>query len=285
MALIPPFSFNCVVAIGIRKTTPHAPPQWVGTGTLIGRLFKKTSSSEGQYHVFIVTNRHVIEDHTSVVIRFNPLGNKPAKDYEIPLQDRSGKKLWSEHPGKLADIAVIGINADFLAEEGVRYDFFQSDNHLMSLSEMSESGVSEGDFIYVLGFPMGIVDEDRQFVIARSGIIARIRDTLEGHKTDFLVDAFIFPGNSGGPVIYKPEIISVGGTKSLAKPCLIGIVSCYLTYKDVAISRQTGHTRVVFEENSGLAAVVPVNFVMEAIESCFASLNIKEKQVVLPTNP
>ena len=284
MALIPPFSFNCVVAIGIKKTAPHAPPQWVGTGTLIGRLFNKTSNSKAQYHIFIVTNKHVIEDHASIVIRFNPLGNKPAKDYEIPLRDRSGKSLWNEHPSKGMDIAVIGINADFLIEEGVCYDFFQSDNHLMSLSEMSESGVSEGDFIYVLGFPMGIVDEDRQFVIARSGIIARLRDTLEGHKKDFLIDAFIFPGNSGGPVIYKPEIISVGGTKSVAKPSLIGIVSCYLTYKDVAVSQQTGHTRIIFEENSGLAAVVPVNFIMETIEACFSTLNIKEKQTVLPTN-
>lgn len=277
MALIPPFSFNCVVAIGVRKTTAHAPPQWVGTGTLIGRLFQKTATGEGQYHIFIVTNKHVIEGYSSIVLRFSPLGNKPAKDYEIPLLDKSGGYLWREHPGQIIDIAVIAINADFLKAEGVCYDFFQSDNHLMPLSEMSQTGVSEGDFIYVLGFPMGIVDLDRQFVIARSGIIARLRDTLEGHKKDFLIDAFIFPGNSGGPVIYKPEIISIGGTKSVAKPGLVGIVASYLTYKDVAISQQTGHTRSITEENSGLANVIPVDFVMETIEACFSSLNIKEK--------
>lgn len=277
MALIPPFSFNCVVAIGLRKTTEHAPPRWFGTGTLVGRLFKKDSSEKSQYHVFIVTNKHVIEDQTAIVIRFNPLGDKPAKDYDIPLLDKSGKPLWNEHPSKLMDIAVIGINADFLKSEGVSYDYFQSDSHMMTVPEMAESGVSEGDSIYVLGFPMGIVDQDRQFVIARSGIIARIRDTLEGHKKDFLVDAFVFPGNSGGPVIYKPEIISISGTKSVTKPALIGIVSSYLTYKDTAVSKQTGHTRIVFEENSGLAAVVPVDYVLETIEACFSLLNIKEK--------
>ena len=277
MALIPPFSFNCVVAIGLRKSPEHAPPRWVGTGTLVGRLFKKDENNQSQYHVFIVTNRHVIEDQPSMVIRFNPLGDDPAKDYDIPLFDKSGKRLWSEHPGKLMDVAVIGINADFLKAEGVSYDYFQSDNHLMTLPEMADNGVSEGDSIYVLGFPMGIVDQDRQFVIARSGIIARIRDTLEGHKKDFLVDAFVFPGNSGGPVLYKPEIISISGTKSVAKPALIGIVSGYMTYKDTAVSKQTGNTRVVFEENSGLAAVVPVDYILETIETCFSSLNIKEK--------
>jgi S1-C subfamily serine protease len=278
MALIPPFSFNCVVAIGLRKTTKHAPPGWYGTGTLVGRLFKKDASDKSQYHVFIVTNKHVIEDQDSIVIRFNPLGDKPAMDFDIPLLDKSGRPLWNEHPSKQMDIAVIGINADFLKAEGVSYDYFQSDNHLMTIPEMAENGVSEGDSIYVLGFPMGIVDQDRQFVIARSGIIARIRDTLEGHKNDFLVDAFVFPGNSGGPVIYKPEIISISGTKSVTKPALIGIVSCYLTYKDTAVSKQTGHTRIIFEENSGLAAVVPVDYVLETIEACFSSLDIKEKQ-------
>lgn len=277
MALIPPFSFNCVVAIGLRKSTEHAPPRWVGTGTLVGRLFKKDENNPSQYHVFIVTNRHVIEDQPSMVIRFNPLGDDPAKDYDIPLFDKSGKRLWNEHPGKSVDVAVIGINADFLKTEGVSYDYFQSDNHLMTLPEMADNGVSEGDSIYVLGFPMGIVDQDRQFVIARSGIIARIRDTLEGRKKDFLVDAFVFPGNSGGPVLYKPEIISISGTKSVAKPALIGIVSGYMTYKDTAVSKQTGNTRVVFEENSGLAAVVPVDYILETIEACFSSLNIKEK--------
>ncbi|MBI4388922.1 MAG: trypsin-like peptidase domain-containing protein [Nitrospinae bacterium] len=282
MALIPPFSFNCVVAIGTRDSGKY--PRWVGTGTLIGRFFKKRADGQRQYHIFIVTNKHVVEGQDSIVVRFNPLAALQAKDYDIPLVDRSGKTLWREHPGGTLDIAVIGINADFLAEENVRYDFFQSDNHLMPIAEMSALGVSEGDFIYVLGFPMGIVDPDRQYVIARSGIIARLRDALEGHKKDFLIDAFIFPGNSGGPVLYKPEIVSLEGTQSVVKPGLIGIVSGYLTYKDTAISQQTGHPRVVFEENSGLAAAVPVDFVMEAIEACFASLNIKERDSIRPAN-
>ncbi|MBI4384746.1 MAG: trypsin-like peptidase domain-containing protein [Nitrospinae bacterium] len=282
MALIPPFSFNCVVAIGTRDSGTY--PRWVGTGTLIGRFFKKRADNQRQYHIFIVTNKHVVEGQKSIVARFNPLATQKAKDYDIPLVDRSGKTLWREHPSEAMDIAVIGINADFLAEENVRYDFFQSDNHLMPIAEMSALGVSEGDFVYVLGFPMGIVDPDRQYVIARSGIIARLRDALEGHKKDFLIDAFIFPGNSGGPVLYKPEIVSLEGTKSVVKPGLIGIVSGYLTYKDTAVSQQTGHPRVVFEENSGLAAAVPVDFVMEAIEACFASLNIKERDSIRPAN-
>lgn len=277
MALIPPIYFNCVVAIGVKDEKGFL--KWTGTGTLIGRLFGKLSSSENQYHVFIATNKHVLEGQRSVVVRFNPLAAEPAKDFDIPLLDKSGKRLWTDHPRKNLDVAVIALNSDVLVAERIRYHFFQSDQHLMPLAEMAERGVSEGDFVYVLGFPMGIVDMDRQYVIARSGVIARLRDALEGKSPDFLIDASVFPGNSGGPVVYKPEIISIEGTPSVTKPGLIGIVSSYLTYKDTAVSQQTGKPRVIFEENSGLAVVIPADYVLETMEACFATMNIKETRL------
>jgi hypothetical protein len=40
-------------------------------------------------------------------------------------------------------------------------------------------------------------------------------------------------------------------TGSVTSPYLIGIVASYLTYTDTAVSKQTGQSRVVFEENSG----------------------------------
>lgn len=274
MALIPPFYFNCVVALG--KRSPNQKISWIGTGTLVGRQFHPGENGENRYHIFLVTNRHVLENQSSLVVRFNPLTSSLAKDFDIPLYGKSGTALWKSHPDKDMDVAVLGMDADFLNQEAVSYSFFQSNNHLMRIDEMGQRGVSEGDFVYVLGFPMGIVAEDRQYVIARSGIIARLRDTLEKHSKDFLIDAMVFPGNSGGPVIYKPEIISIEGTKSVTTPSLIGIVSGYLTFKETALSEQTGLPRIVFEENSGLATVVPVDDIMKTIEICFATMNIRE---------
>lgn len=54
------------------------------------------------------------------------------------------------------------------------------------------------------------------------------------------------------------------------------IVSNYLTYTDTAVSKQTGQSRVVFEENSGLAVIIPVDYVLETIDTCFATAKIKE---------
>jgi len=274
MALIPPFFFNCVVALGKRESDGEV--NWIGTGTLVGRFFKKTSLNVNHYHIFIVTNRHVMENNSSLVVRFNPLNSHPAKDYDIPVIDESGEPVWKSHSNTEIDLAAICLDADFLRDEGVSYDYFHSDLHLMPLSQMAKQGMSEGDFIYVLGFPMGIMAPDRQYVISRTGIIARLRDALERTNNDFMIDSMIFPGNSGGPVINKPEIISIEGTNSVPSPYLIGIVASYLTYTDTAVSKQTGQSRVVFEENSGLAVVIPADYVLETIDICFATANIKE---------
>ena len=105
------------------------------------------------------------------------------------------------------------------------------------------------------GFPMGQVGKERNYTIVRHGSLARVRDAIVGSSESFLVDTLIFPGNSGGPVVIRPEALAVGGTKATQKALLIGIVAGYLPYRDVAVSQQTKRARVIFEENSGLAVV------------------------------
>ncbi len=274
MALIPPFFLDCVVAIGV--TNADNTKSWIGTGFLVGRFFKQGEDSSKNYHVFLVTNKHVFNQLPSAIVRFNPQTNEPAKDYNLTLVDNSGNKKWIGHPNEDIDVAVINIDPAILRKEKMIFSYFQSDQHISSFKKMTEMGITEGDFVYVLGFPMGIVSE-RQYVIARSGSIARIRDMLEKRSNEFLIDSFVFPGNSGGPVINKPEVVSVTGTKALSQADLIGIVKSYVPYQDVAISQQTRRPRVIFEENSGLAMVIPVDFVMETVEIVFSTIKIEDE--------
>lgn len=43
------------------------------------------------------------------------------------------------------------------------------------------------------------------------------------------------------------------------------MVKGYLPYREEAFSRQTGNTRIVFEENSGLTSVIPIDAVQDCI--------------------
>ena len=158
-----------------------------------------------------------------------------------------------------------------LQAEGIEFSWFRSDQHVQPRPAAIADGVAEGDGVYVLGFPVGLVGGDRNYVIVRQGAIARVRDWLAGGVKEFLVDVTIFPGNSGGPVVSKPELNAITGTKSTGAASLLGVVKSYVPYHDVAVSQQTRLPRVIFEENSGLAAVVPIDYVDEVVRAHIAT--------------
>lgn len=276
MALIPPFFLNCVVAIGVINSKNEK--TWIGTGFLVGRYYK-TIETEKKYHIFLVTNKHILNGNKSIIVRFNPQNSEQATDFNIDIFNEKGEFKWTGHPNPNIDVATININPLVLNERGMLYRYFRSDEHLLDTRQMNENGTSEGDFVYVMGFTMGLIDPERQYVIVRSGIIARLRDLLDKRRQDFLVDAFVFPGNSGGPVIIKPETTSITGTKIIERAALIGIITSYLPYNDIAYSKQTNRPRVIFEENTGLSIALPVDYIMETIEICFQKLKIVEDKI------
>src|SRR5437899_10044784 len=98
--------------------------------------------------------------------------------------------------------------------------------------------VSAGAPVLILGFPIGLCSEEHPTAIARSGTVAR------SDSDGLLLDAFTFPGNSGGPVFYMPTF-SVDDvilrSPYLNLPRLVGLVVSYVPYTDTAISLQTKH--------------------------------------------
>jgi S1-C subfamily serine protease len=157
------------------------------------------------------------------------------------------------------DLAATSIDVDYLRAHNLRLNFFRNDDHSWTIDQMKDAGVSEGDGVFVLGYPMGLVNDVWQTAVCRTGCIARIQDVLNTGGGDFLIDASIFPGNSGGPVVIQPESTAIVGTQGIDKANLIGVIQSYLPYQDLAVSAQTGQPRIIFDENSGLAPVIPVD--------------------------
>jgi hypothetical protein len=259
MALLPPSFLDAVVAIGVPGTTGTS---WVGTGFLYGVPVGK----DGAYELFLVSNKHVFRGKQECVLRFNSRVDDAASiDFAAPLIARNGREKWVGHPDEAVDVGAISIKTDVLEKNDRRYVFFAADTMTARRADLSAMGVTEGDGAFVLGFPMGIVGaDDRQYVICRSGSIARIQNTLSG-ANEFLIDAMVFPGNSGGPVILRPELTAIEGTSEQREARLIGIVKSYLAYEDIAYSQQTNRERIRFQENSGLASVVAVDLIDETV--------------------
>ena len=252
------------MAIGVDNPMIPNCISWIGTGFLVG--YHDDSMQVGQYDIYIVSNKHVFSGNRSVYLKFNPHGGQPAKDYKLDLVDASGKILYKQHFASNVDVAVEIINVQLLEKDGIDVSYFILGSESFSISELKDIEVSEGDGVFVLGYPMGNIGSTRQYVMLRGGVVARIHDMLEGHSSDYIIDAFVFPGNSGGPVIIKPEISSITGTKHNTFSRLVGLVKSYIPYKDIAVSPQTNHVRVVFEENTGLTNVEHVDYIIQTIQ-------------------
>jgi len=272
MALIPPIYLDCVVAIGIDSEKSER--IWIASGFLFGYFQKRDKEKKKSlYSVYLVTNRHVLEGTKIIYLRFNPKDNNPAQEFPLPFTGVTNPAKWHSHPDPLIDLAIVRINPNILEQAGIQFSYFRSDNHIADRNKMNELGITEGDYGYVLGFPMGLIGKKRNFVITRHGTIARIRDFLSGHSKEILFDSLIFPGNSGGPVITKPEVVAIKKTSPQLASYLIGIIKEYIPYQDVAVSMQTKRPRIIFEDNSGLALVVPIDFVLELIKSLESTKN------------
>lgn len=255
MALIPSHYLNAVVSIGIGDDP--ATRRWVGTAFCYG-----LPMDDSKYFSVLATNKHVIEGNVTVWVKFNKSGGADSTDFRMNLVDPSGYKFWTAHP--TADAAAVWINLSHVHDEGHEVGFVRSDKDVEFRQQLQERNATEGDGIFLLGFPMNLVDPHRRHVICRLGCLARIRGLHENpNTTDYLVDALSFPGNSGGPVLIRPEATALRGTQPTDRSLVIGMVQGYVPYHDVAISKQTGRPRVVFEENSGLSVVLPMDVVHE----------------------
>lgn len=263
MAIIPPFFMEAVVSLGVM--IPSGKKVWVGTGFLVGR---KERDNPSQSTVYIITNKHVVNSQSLLFVRFNRDKNTGIKDLPMPLTDEKGERCFSEHLKPNVDVVAIQINPNVIVTNQLSLKFFDLDNHAITLEEMKNTGVNEGNLIYALGFPMNLVNDSVKAPVCRLGCIARVADAFVDpeNASQYLVDAHTFPGNSGGPIISRPENMSIQGTPNNAKANLIGILSAYIPYKEVLYSRHSGHDRMIQEENSGLTIVHPVDRIKEVVE-------------------
>lgn len=270
MALIPPNYLNAVVSIEIsQEKKSEEDNKTIATGFLYGKLISKDSKNNiSTYQIFLITNRHVFENDKGeslekILLRFNLTEKRGTKCYEINLVE-NGETKWIKHKDEKVDLAILRLNAKAMKNEGIDFYYFRDDSDIYFTKDFEEKGISTGDGVFILGFPLGLRGKSKNYAIVKSGIISRVDEELLTRK-HFLIDSSVYPGNSGGPVIYKPEILSIQGTKAVGSAGLVGVISSGITYQEIAVSQQTNRPRVVFEEQTGIIKVVPIDLVNEAI--------------------
>ena len=106
--------------------------------------FDHKEGYKSAYRLFLVTNRHVIEEHIAatsgpLVIRLNPKSGSSVREYDFPLVV-NGLSTWHAHPDPLVDVAVVTLNGPWLEQSGIKFDYFHSDTDFLSRSKAKELG-------------------------------------------------------------------------------------------------------------------------------------------------
>lgn len=244
--------------------TSQLDQQWLGTVVSIERAIGQEVRPVGtgffvatqRDQVVLVTAKHVVRraDGTDVPDLVYRINQKSGASTVLADSDlvKSGNGPWFVSP--TSDLAVRFMPRDSKSPHiSIPLDLF-----------LSEAEVQAGTPLAALGFPMGLRSVDHAMPVARRGMVGRSDNKL------VLADLFVFPGNSGGPVLYVPPFrngIALGPNAMAPSEMLVGMVSSFIPYSDIAISQQTQRARIVFEENSGLANLVPAWIVREFVAS------------------
>jgi hypothetical protein len=234
-----------VVSIELR--TPSGICQPIGTGFLVATASNFVALVSAK-HVVFPDGANVVP--TNLVYRINHISGKSGIISDADVSVQAGP--W-----------FASTNSD------IAFRFFPHPNDedikvTPTSMWLRANALRPGAPVVIFGFPMGLRSEDYPKPIVRRGIVAST-----GDASKFILDALVFPGNSGGPVYFEPVYKLTFGPgfshqqSDLDQTMLIGVVVEYIPYNDTAISAQTKQPRVMFQENSGLALVVPIDQLFE----------------------
>jgi len=206
----------------------------------------------GKPATVMVTAAHVLTsiagDHAVLLLRKRTADGE-LRSYEHPVRIRERNvPLWRSHPDADADVAVLPLELPAEAHVSrVTVDLLATDE------VFSRYEIHTGDELLSLGYPFGLPANSAGFPILRSGKIASYPLIPAKKHRSFLYDVQAHSGNSGGPVYFTASSRTYGGSHKVRE---IGFIAGLVI------------TQAVVEGRSlDLAAVIPAQFIREAIEA------------------
>ncbi|TMC54252.1 MAG: trypsin-like peptidase domain-containing protein [Chloroflexi bacterium] len=240
---------------------------WTGTGFLYA-----VSTDRGIVH-FLVTNKHVLADTTEITLQFildqdgQPAYGRAATARLAPFD----VSRWFGHPNDAVDVAVIpfGEALNGMVAAGYR-PFFRALPESLVPSPDVISGFDAMERVTFIGYPAGLFDTANLTPIARQGFTATpIALDYEG-LPQFVIDAAVFPGSSGSPVLLydRGMVVDRSGNVTIgSRLYLLGVLAAVHHDEVEAEVGKAAHRLVArFEQLLGLGIVFKTRTIDEAVD-------------------
>ncbi|GAP08814.1 hypothetical protein ATHL_03775 [Anaerolinea thermolimosa] len=178
-----------------------------GTGT--GTAFIFNYQQEEKQYLFLVTNKHVIRGAIDGRFFFTLSdGQSPQIGQRFDIQMNKFEQQWFGHPDPEIDVAVMPLVPVLqqIQKKG-KTVFYKSITHNLIPTPEQMNDLDAIEEVVFIGYPNGIFDSKNLMPVVRRGTTAtHLQLDYEG-KPLFLIDASVFPGLSGSPVL----IVNTGG--------------------------------------------------------------------------
>ena len=182
------------------KLTVYKKAGRVGLGT---GFFFDMKYTDGKHCLLLVTNKHMAEDWHKLTFRINKADakNNPilGDAVQITLTNTPTQKCI-EHPD--VDLCVFEVwpSIKSVWDSGVKLCYRSLHEGLLP-QNYTINYVGPIEDIIMIGYPDGMADEKNNLPIVRRGITATDFKVDYNGKKEFLIDASIFKGSSGSPVL------------------------------------------------------------------------------------
>jgi len=259
------------------------------TGTGTGFIFSYPIESEDSISsnqtriLFIVTCKHVVNNFASATFSF-----VQSKDGKPDLGQKCGvvvpdlQSMVFYDPDPKVDVALIPfvpILENFIAHGQMPY--FQALGKNLIPSREAAEDLSAIQPIVFVGYPYGMHDEINLLPLARRGFTASPYVVDFNGLPLFLIDANVFPGSSGSPVLVLDEgsYPSANGLRAGNRAYFLGLISqSYFYTKEGVIQFKPIPTQLVpvYEEHQyfNLGAVIKAKAILSTITKFLKVLSI-----------
>ena len=200
----------------------------IGTAFVISRPDEMqklgTQENDPSYYEreWFVTAAHVIDAVENAETILVNMRNASTGKTE-PMHYAAGRnRAWIKHSrwrpertgntnNHFYDVAIAPAPTHVYREGGITWRTFRK-NWLVNKQQLQASGLAEGTGTYIIGFPAGgLYREGWTWPVLRAGTVAQIQPWYNEETPGILVETSGSGGNSGGPVVTRPETHSIEG--------------------------------------------------------------------------